>query len=411
MKILILPAYFTPESAASSYLGENLREALAKAAFEMVVYTPMPSRGISVEERNSYKKKVHETMYDNKLTVHRFNMFREGTNPLIRAFRYVCCCIRQFNLGRASKDIDVMFIGSTPPIQGAMAAMLKKVRKIPFIYNLQDVFPDSLVGTGLAKKNSLLWKVGRRIEDFTYKHADRIIVISEGFKSNILAKGVPEEKIDVVYNWVDENAVQHIERQSNKLFDRYNLDRNKFYISYCGNIGLTQNMDMLLEVASEFESIPDVQFVLIGEGVYKHKVETMISEKNCTNIRLLPLQPYEDISHVFSLGDVGLVISRPGVGENSVPSKTWSIMSAKRAVLASFDENELMTILTENKCGLFTKAGDKEAFKQAILWLYNNRSDCREFGLNGRRYVMKNLTRDVGTSKYIDVFNRFKVGQ
>ena len=322
MKVLILPAYFTPESAASNYLGENLRDALAKAAFEMIVYAPMPSRGISAEVRNNYKKRTFERMNDGWLTVYRFNMFREGRNPLMRAFRYVCCCIRQFNLGRTLKDIDVMFIYSTPPIQGAMAAMLKKIRKIPFIYNLQDIFPDSLVSTELTKKDSLLWKIGRKIEDFTYKQADRIIVISEGFKRNLLAKGVPEEKIDVVYNWVDENDVRNIERESNKMFDRYNLDRSKFYITYCGNIGLTQNMDLLLEVATELEYISDIQFVIIGDGVYKYQVETMISENKCKNVSLLPFQPYEDISHVFSLGDVGLVISKPGVGENSVPSKT-----------------------------------------------------------------------------------------
>jgi glycosyltransferase involved in cell wall biosynthesis len=202
--------------------------------------------------------------------------------------------------------------------------LLKKIKKVPFIYNLQDIFPDSLAGTGLAKKGGLLWKIGRVIENFTYRNADKIIVISEDFKRNIMAKGVPEEKIVVVYNWVDEEAVKHVPREENKLFDAYGLDRSKFYITYSGNIGLTQNMDMLLEVAKELETTePDIQFVLIGEGAYKKRVQEIIAEKNIGNVALLPFQPYEDISHVFSLGDAGLVISKPGVGENSVPSKTW----------------------------------------------------------------------------------------
>ena len=118
---------------------------------------------------------------------------------------------------------------------------------------------------------------------------------------------------------------------------------------------------------------------------------------------MLPFQDYEDISHVFSLGDVGLVISKPGVGANSVPSKTWSIMSASRPVLANFDENEMKSILEENNCGIFTKAGDKEAFMSAILKLYSDRKAAAEMGRNGRAFVMANLTREVGTQKYVEV--------
>jgi glycosyltransferase involved in cell wall biosynthesis len=111
---------------------------------------------------------------------------------------------------------------------------------------------------------------------------------------------------------------------------------------------------------------------------------------------------------VFSLGDVGLVISKPGVGENSVPSKTWSILSASRPVLANFDENELKSIVNDNQCGIFTKAGDKEAFKKAILDLYQDRARCELLGRNGRDFILKNLTRAVGTQKYVDVIKSFE---
>ena len=246
--------------------------------------------------------------------------------------------------------------------------------------------------------------MGRVLENFTYRNADKIIVISEDFKKNIMAKGVPEEKIVVVYNWVDQNAVIDVPRERNKLFDKYGLDRSKFYIEYSGNIGLTQNMDMLLEVMEELQtSYPDICLALVGEGAYKEQVEKIVADKQLKNVVMLPFQPYEDISHVFSLGDAGLVISKPGVGANSVPSKTWSIMSASRPVLANFDENELKDILAGNECGIFTKAGDKEAFKQSVITLYENRELCKEYGKNGRQFVMDNLTREVGTQKYVDV--------
>ncbi len=289
-----------------------------------------------------------------------------------------------------------------------MGSLIKKFTGKSFIYCLQDIFPDSLVNNGLAKKGGLLWKVGRKIENFTYKHADKIIVISEDFKKNIMAKGVPEEKVEVIYNWVDQNAVVSIPREENKLFDMYGLDRSKFYVTYNGNIGLSQNMDMLMEVAKALEANEEIQFVLVGNGAYLDEVKRIINERNIHNVTLLPFQPYEDISHVFSLGDVSLVISKPGTGSASVPSKTWSIMSASRPVLANFGENELKTIVESHNCGIFTKAGDKVAFTDAILKLYNDRDLCREMGRNGRQFVMDNLTREVGTQKYVYVIRSFE---
>lgn len=408
MKILFLTAYFSPEQAASPYLGENRNQAFADAGYDMVVYTPTPTRGISENVRQEYKKKKLESLYDGKMIVHRFNLIGEKKNPILRAWRYTMSCIKQLYIGIFAKDArscNLMFISSTPPIQGAMAALVKKFRRdhIPFIYNLQDIFPDSLVGTGLAKKDGLLWKIGRVIEDFTYRNADKIIVISQDFKRNIMAKGVPEDKIEVIYNWVDEQAVVNIPRNENKLLEKYNLNPNKFYITYCGNIGLTQNMDLLLDVAKELSTKENIHFVLVGEGADKARVKSRVENENINKISFLPFQPYEDISHVFSLGDAGLIISKPGVGENSVPSKTWSIMSAECPVIANFDENEIKTILSENNCGIFTKAGDKEAFKNAILELYNNKDKAVQLGKNGRQFIMENLTREIGTSKYVKV--------
>ena len=417
MKILAFYGYYDPESVASGYLQNDIVEALSNCGV-VHLHIPVPSRGVSKEVRDEYNKKRHEVQNDGRINIMRYGLIREGHNPLVRALRYFLQNAKQYRIIQKSKDADLIFSGSTPPTQSFTIALAKKRlvkktgRQIPFVYNLQDIFPDSLVGTGLAKKGGILWKIGRVIENFTYRNADKIIVISEDFKRNIMAKGVPEEKIEVIYNWVDENAVVDIPREENKLFDKYGIDRSKFYIEYSGNIGLTQNMDMLLDVMKKLkESHPDIGLVLVGEGAYKKQVEEIVARDGLTNVTMLPFQPYEDISHVFSLGDVGLVISKPGVGANSVPSKTWSIMSASRPVLANFDPNELQGIMEgshpfseEGKpCGIFTKAGDKEAFKAAILHLYENRALCTEYGRNGREFILRNLTKEVGTAKYVEV--------
>ena len=401
MKAIFPCSYYLPETAASLYITDNIVHACAENDVEVDLFTPTPTRSVP----GGAKWEREEQQLDGKLRIHRFHLYGEGKNPMLRALRYLLGELILLHKCLWTK-YDVAFIDSTPPIQGLKMPFIKWFCRKPTVYNAQDIFPDSLVGTGLTKKGSLIWKIGRIVEKITYKYADKIIVISEDFKKNIMAKGVPEDKIVVVYNWVDQNAVVDVPREENSLFDKYALDRSKFYVTYSGNIGLTQNMDMLLEVAQELESkVTEIHFVLIGEGAYKKQAETIVKEKKIGNVTFLPFQPYEDISLVFSLGDAGLVISKPGVGANSVPSKTWSIMSASRPVLANFDENELKDILAGNECGIFTKAGDKEAFKQSIITLYENRELCKQYGENGRQFVMDNLTREVGTQKYVDVIN------
>lgn len=399
MKVVFPCSYYLPETAASLYITDNIVHACADKGIEVDLYTPSPTRNVpdgSVWERE-------ERQMDGKLRIHRFHLYGEGKNPMLRALRYF---LGEFILLHFCmwKKYDVAFVDSTPPIQGLKMPLIKWLKRKPTIYNVQDIFPDSLVGTGLTHEGSLIWKIGRMVEKITYRYADKIIVISEDFKKNIMAKGVPEDKIVVIYNWVDQNKVVDVPREENKLFEIYGLDRGKFYISYNGNIGLTQNMDMLLDVAKELqEEYEDIHFVLVGNGAYLDEVKRKVADQQLENVHLLPFQPYEDISHVFSLGDASLVISKPGVGANSVPSKTWSIMSASRPVLANFDENELKTIIENNHCGIFTKAGDKDAFKESILTLYNHRELCKEYGHNGRKFVLDNLTREVGTQKYVDV--------
>ena len=400
MKKAIFPcSYYLPETAASLYITDNIVHACADKGIEVDLYTPSPTR--NVPDGSAWERE--ERQMDGKLRIHRFHLYGEGKNPMLRALRYF---LGEFILMHYCmwKKYDVAFVDSTPPIQGLKMPLIKWLKRKPTIYNVQDIFPDSLVGTGLTHEGSIIWKIGRIVEKITYRYADKIIVISEDFKKNIMAKGVPEDKIVVIYNWVDQNKVVDVPREENKLFDVYGLERSKFYITYNGNIGLTQNMDMLLDVAKELqEEYEDIHFVLVGNGAYLDEVKRKVADQQLENVHLLPFQPYEDISHVFSLGDASLVISKPGVGANSVPSKTWSIMSASRPVLANFDENELKTIIENNHCGIFTKAGDKDAFKESILTLYNHRELCQEYGHNGRKFVLDNLTREVGTQKYVDV--------
>lgn len=404
MKILFLPVYHYPEKAASLYMGDNAREAYAAKGWEMKVICPSPSRGVDDETRRKYINSPDSEELNGAVKVRRFKLYREGKGILGRVLRYFICQGRHYRLARKEKNVDVLFVSSTPPIQGLLMTRVKRILGCKTVYNLQDIFPDSLVNAGITRKGSLVWKLGRLIENKTYYNADKIVVISERFKRNIMEKGVPEEKITVIRNWVDDTAIVPVKRDDNPLFDRLGLEKACFYVTYCGNIGKSQNLELLVNVAYMLRDETDIKFIIIGEGVCRDELESKVNELGLDNIRLINFLPQEDIRYVFGMGNVGLVISKPGIGTSSVPSKTWSIMCAERAVLASFDiDSELGDIISKSGCGVCLPPDDAIGLVETIKELRDNPSLCERYGRNGRNYVLANLTKDVGCSKLTEV--------
>lgn len=410
MKILEIPGYFYPEQMSSTQMDDDRYRAFAKAGIETELYAATPTRNVADDVRREYKKKRLEKLYDGQMTVHRYSLYREGKNPLLRAFRYLLQCIKQFNIALFAKDArkcNLIFTGSTPPIKGAMVALVKKLRKIKFVYNLHDIFPDSLVGSGLAKKGGLLWKIGRVIENFTYRNADKIIVISEDFKRNIMNKGVAEDKIVVVYNWVDTEKIKPVVKDENPLYDEFGISKDKFNVVYAGNLGNAQNVMLLVEAAKRLKDDDDIQIVIFGTGGIEQELKNVVNEQNLNNVKLLPLQPMERVPYVYGVGDACVVVCKEGLGGSAMPSKTWTIMSCGKAVLASFDEGELKHIIEDNECGIFTNAGDTDSFVRAIKELKESSDKCENMGNNGRRFVVENLNKDICTQKYVEVIRCF----
>ena len=410
MKILKLNVYYAPERMAASYLESNLLESFIKEKIITQIYTPIPSRGVGREEREAYKKQFrNEVLADGLVTIHRFNVFPEYRNLIFKTLRYAVCLIKEYFLARNEKDVDVLWVSSTPPFKGYLMKKLKKRLGCKVIYLLQDIFPDSLVGTGLARKGGLLWKIGRRIEDFTYRNADKIIVISEDFKRNIMAKGVPEEKIEVIYNWVDETAVVSVEKAVNPLFEELGVSRELFHVVYAGNLGLAQNVQVLLDCAGLLKEEKGIEFLVFGTGGLKEEYEAYAKEKGLDNVRFFPLQPQEKVSEVYSMADVALVSCKKGLGGSAMPSKTWNILSAGTPVVCSFDGGgDLQRIVEGNHVGLFSEAGDERALADNVMRFFRDRDMCREYGRNGRKYIETNLTKEAGTAQYVRVLRQFE---
>lgn len=399
MKLLIPFSYYFPEQCAGLYIVDDVMHQAAKNGINSLMYVPTPTR--NVPKGASWVK--DETSDDGMIHIHRFAMYGEGKNPLLRALRY-CFCEVAFLHPMLWKKYDVAFIDSTPPIQGLKLPIVRLFRRKPVVLNLQDIFPDSLAGTGLAKRGGLLWKIGRVVENITYRNADKIIVISDDFKKNIMAKGVPEEKIVVVYNWVDENAVVPVAKEDNPLYDELGINREKFSVVYAGNFGHAQNIDVTIAAAERLKDLEDIQFLMFGTGGLVEDYKKIAQEKGLKNMFFFPLQPVEKVSQVYSLGDLGVVACKKGLGKGAFPSKTWSIMSAGTPVIANYDEDtDLERLVKDNGLGVFSAADDSAQMAERIMDMYNNRELCAEYGRNARQYILDNVSKEKSTQKYVDV--------
>lgn len=411
MKLLRLTSYYCPENISSLHLDKDIEEECSRNGIIQEIFAPTPTRGINDEERQKYKKLKLEKKDNGRVLVHRFFMMKERRNPFLRALRYLLINFKHYHFGIKVKDIDIVYCASTPPTQGLTCAKIAKKlsrkykRHVPFIYNLQDVFPDSLVKAGLTKEGSLLWKMGRRIENRTYAAADKIIVISEDFKRNIMAKGVPEEKIEVVYNWIDTEKVKPVDRKDNKLFDEYFIDRNDFIVVYAGNFGVSQGVKVVIDAAALLKDKNNIKFVLFGGGAEYEKIKNYAESLNLSNVMINPLLSSDRISEVYSMGDVELVVFKSGAGKSAMPSKTWSIMACNAAIIASFDtDSELAKVIENAKCGVCIEPENAIKLSETIKYFYALKKKGAAYKTYGRKFVEENASKLLCVNRYLQVF-------
>lgn len=402
MRLTYLVQYFPPEQASGLQLVEDLLEGFAKHGWDVNLYTPTPTRGVTAQQRKEYAKKRTEKKYEGKLTIHRMHLYREGTGFIPRALRYVLFSIECF-WKAATVPADFIFTGSGPPTQGVVVGLAKKFsRKKKVIYNLQDIFPDSLVTAGICGEDSKLMKIGHKMENFTYKNADVIITITDDMKANVVGKGVDPEKVKVVRNWIDVNRIKPVAANDNKLFDELGLPRDKFYVVYAGNLGKVQGVEVILEAAEQLKHQDNIRFVIFGNG----SEEEIIKEKakDLLNISIFPLQPMDRVSEVYSMGDVSIIPCKPGTGGSGMPSKTWTIMATGTAIIASFDlGGEMERTIAEADCGYCLEAGNAEKLAEMIKHLYDNHDNVEEFGRNARKYAEEKVSKEKAVRQYIEI--------
>ena len=407
MKILFLNAYFYPEKIAFTHLEKDIIEKLIFLGHEINVICPIPTRGISKRNIDEYKNIKYQELMDKKLKITRFWAPQEGKNIMLRAFRYFWCNFREYQIGKKFKECDLVFSVSTPPTQGMIAGILANKLKKPHLYSLQDIFPDSLVNTKIAKKNSIIWKIGRKIENYTYKNASKIIVINETMKKNIIQKEVPENKIEIISNWIDLNEVHPINKENNLLLKNLNISSSDFIVLYAGNFGAAQGTDIIFKVAKKLEDYQNLKFVIFGGGSYFEQAKK--EAQKTKNIYINELLPIEYVSQVYSLGNVALITCKKGTGNAGMPSKTWSIMACNTPIVASFDkDSELADILKKSNAGVCVEAENTEELYKAILEEYQIFMKIGAKNINTRKFVENYASKEICVKKYSDIIESLK---
>ena len=402
MKVLYFDQYYPPEKASGSHLVQDLLDGMANSGWEVNVFVPVPTRGVSDEVRESYKKKQVESTRGDRVIVHRMPLCGEGNNPIQRALRYMIFSLKCF-CKAVDEKYDVVFTGSGPPTQGFVIGLASRIKGKPFIYNLQDIFPDSLVTTGLSSEQSIAWKIGRRIEDSSYRNATRIITISERMRANILSKGTDASKVSVVMNWEDLDAVTQVPKTINPLFEELDIDKDIFTVLYAGNLGGSQGMESFLELAEDAKNLP-IQFVIVGEGSEEEHLRSLASSMGLNNLLFRPLQPVSRVAEVYSMADIAYISCAPGVGKAGFPSKAWSIFATGRPVLASFDvDSDLGDAINGSHLGAISDPTDRLSRIKNLKSLYLDAQRRAEAGVNARQFAELKGSKDKAVSSYLEV--------
>lgn len=279
--------------------------------------------------------------------------------------KYINACKKHITSG-----FDAVFIQSTNVAGFAVKAVRKKLPKAIVTFNVQDIFPYNLSYSGGLKKRSPVFKIMAAEQRHGYKHSDHVITISEDMKDTLVADGTAAEKIEVIYNWsyqdglyenLDLTPVSHI------------FDKNHFNVVYAGNIGVMQNVDILIEAAKLMKDEKDVWFHIIGNGVYKEKLEARAKEYGINNISFWPMQPPELAPLIYSAADVNVIPLVKDVYRTALPSKTATCLACQKPIIFAIGKDSKFGQRAMKEAGCPVVEADRaDELVQAIIIVQNS---------------------------------------
>ena len=406
MHIVIYSYNYYPEIMGIPKTNTMLAEALVRAGNRVSVITAFPhypfrrkfpgyGNGLfRREERNGvqiYRTYIYISNED--------NFFKRVWHEASFIF---CSVISFFKI----KDADIV-ISVCPPLTGSLlAALFCRIRRIPMIIMIKDLLPDSAIFLGFIKNRAAI-KVLRFVENLGYALADKIIVVSELFRENLIKKGVRPEKIVFLREFVDTNEIKPGPKNG-KFCRKMNWD-GRFVVLYSGNIGYSQGLEIVSEVAEILKDRRDILFVIAGEGTKKIYLEKAAERKKLTNLVIIPPVSDDEFGLMLNCADILLLTQRKEVFDINFPSKLGAYLASGKPVIASVNsENEVARIARETGAYKLVPAGDSRALADAVIELYTCDKYRDELGKKAVEYARENMSESRALANLTRVFAELK---
>jgi len=326
-------------------------------------------------------------------------MPRKGANVLLRLLSWVGFHVVSTIAGVTVVPKPDVILAPSPPLTiGISAWLLALFYGVSYIYNVQEIYPDVAVNLG-AVTNTWVIRLLLGLERFVYSKAGAITVIAPRMRQRLLEKQIPANKVKVIPNFVDTEALRPLSKV-NPFSCQHQID-DKFVVSYAGNMGPAQGLEIFIEAANLLRNEPNIHFMMMGSGILMEALKQRVVELGLPNLTFLPHQPYSLMPQIYAASDICLVPQTAHTGSDAVPSKVYRIMAAARPVLACTDfDSDLAHLITSADCGIAVLLGSVQALANVILSAYRDRALWVQMGQAGRRHVVEHYAREVVTNRY-----------
>jgi colanic acid biosynthesis glycosyl transferase WcaI len=397
MRILMLSQWFAPEPF---FKGLPFAKELAARGHDVEVLTGFPNYpGGKVYDGYRLHLYQREIMYG--IRVNRVALYPSHDRSSIkRALNYISFAISASLIGPfIVKKPDVIYVYHPPATVGLAAIVLKWFKRVPFVYDIQDLWPDTLEITDMVRNNYVILLVDKWC-NFVYRQAAKIVVLSPGFRMKLLERGVDENKVEVIYNWCDEDNIACGEKDQELATDLGLAD--SFNVMFAGNIGKGQGLESVLEAAAIIgNEIPGVRFVFVGSGVELSCLMKKAEQMAIRNISFLGQHDIEQMGKILNIADVLLVHLRDEpLFRITVPSKTQAYLCAGKPILMAV-KGDAAAIIEEAGAGITCAPGDANALAAAVKELYcTPPSRLEEMGNRGRSYYHQNMSKSASVRKF-----------
>jgi colanic acid biosynthesis glycosyl transferase WcaI len=398
----MLTQWFDPEP---NFKGLIFAKELVKLGYEVEVLTGFPNYpGGKIYD--GYKIKLYKIETLSDIRIIRVPLYpSHSKSAFARIINYISFALSASILGSLLvKKMDIIYVYHPPVTVGLAAILLKYFKKAPIIYDIQDLWPDSLTVTGMLS-NVYILKVVNKICNYIYSISDQIVVLSPGFKNTLSDRGVSKEKIHLIYNWCDLDQLTSFQPDNN-LTKELNFESN-FNIIFAGNIGVAQALDTVLKTAAIImKKYENIRFILVGDGIEKERLKKKTEQMGLNNVFFLPRMRYKEVGKILSLADILLVhLKDDPLFRITIPSKTQAYMAFGKPILMAVS-GDAADLIIESKAGCVCKPENDESLAYTIKKLYNMTSEERnKIGNNGKQFYQKNLSIEAGTKKFAEIFN------